>query len=85
MPATKRHPLETFREEVRDKVDQHGYEGLKEREFIVLAFDWLFVALKNGNDQRSKRQWAGLITTVTGIVSALGASIGFGVVKALGG
>ena len=89
MPATKRHPLETFREEVRDKVDQHGYDGLSDREFWVLSFDWLFTALANGNGRhRSKRQVAGQVVGIgaaaLAALTALGTGVGFGIISAFG-
>ena len=89
MPATKRHPLETFREEVRDKVDQHGYDGLTDREFTMLSFDWLLSGLANGNGARSRKQMAGQVVGIGGAALAALTAIGYGfatgIVNVLGG
>ena len=61
MAAQKRHPIETFREEVRDKADEVGYQNLDDREFLMLMQDWLFVSLRNGsNSRRQQATFAGL-------------------------
>ena len=56
MAAQKRHPIETFREEVRDKADEVGYQNLDDREFQMLMQDWLLAAIQTSNGRSNGRR-----------------------------
>lgn len=85
MPPTKQHPIQSLMERTLDRLDDEGLNDLNDREFQVVLMHYVIASLRNGNGRRSKRQWAGLMATVATMVSAFGASLGFGMAQALGG
>ena len=58
MVAQKRHPFETFVEDVLDKADRQGLDHLEQSELTVPGFHWLSTKQAANAPKKQKRDFA---------------------------